>query len=291
MKRSIETYKGEYFFRDTLLLYINRSTEDFHVALHDHDFLEIAYVAEGSGFHYLQNEVHKVHKGQLFFIPIGISHVFRPPSSDTAKHPLIVYNCVISPLLLSKIADFSTDLKVAEYIQHLKSGDVAYFSYTDAGDRAEKLFLSMHREYTLSQSGSSDYLYALLLQLLIVIYRFKQDSKELPEPKPTPFAHLLSYMDQNSHTELSLAHLSQISRWSERHLQRLFKQHTGQTFNACLQSLRIQKSCELLRSSQQKISSISETVGYKDLDSFNSVFKRITGMTPSQYRKELSVLL
>jgi AraC family L-rhamnose operon transcriptional activator RhaR len=285
MKVPRETFKGEYFFRDNLLLYVNRATEDFNMSLHDHDFLEITYVAEGSGFHYIQNEVHKVRKGQLFYIPIGISHVFRPSSSDSAKQPLIVYNCVINLLLLSKIADFSSDLQVAEYIHHLKSGKEAYFSCIDSGDRVEKLILAMHQEYSLAQSGSSDMLYALLLQLLIAIYRLRQASPELPAPKPTSFAHLLNYMEQHSHTELSLALLAQVSRWSERHLQRLFKQHTEQTFNAYLQSLRIQKSCELLRGSQLKISSIAETVGYKDLDSFNSVFKRIAGMTPSQYRK------
>lgn len=288
MKHPIKTtYKGEAYFRDNLLLYVNRATEDFTMALHDHDFLEITYVAEGSGFHYIANEVHKVRKGQLFFIPIGISHVFRPSSTNSTKHPLIVYNCVINLLLLSKLADFSTDLKIVEYIQHLKSGEEAYFTCTDVGDRVEKLFLSMHQEYSLVQSGSPDILYALLLQLLIMIYRLRQDTTELPAPKPTSFAHLLTYMEQHSYTELSLAQLSQISRWSERHLQRLFKQHTEQTFHAYLQSLRIQKSCELIRGSQLKISTIAETVGYKDLNSFNSVFRRITGMTPSQYRKDL----
>ncbi|MGP3784971.1 helix-turn-helix domain-containing protein [Paenibacillus sp. 1A_MP2] len=45
------------------------------------------------------------------------------------------------------------------------------------------------------------------------------------------------------------------------------------------------KSCELLKNSQHKVSLIAELVGYRDVDSFYAVFKRITGETPQGYRR------
>ncbi len=290
MNRPIETFKSEAFFYNDLQLFVNRASEDFNIPMHDHDFLEFTYVAEGSGFHHIGEDVHPARKGQLFHIPIGTSHVFRPLSTDLSKHPLIVYNCVISPLLLMKLGGFSSDSKIKTFIESFYTGSQKYFVLMDMGNAVEKLFMQLHREYSLPRDGSHDYLYTLLLQLLITTYRMKEEenpqySSPAPKSNLNQFDHLLTYVEQNLSAELSLNHLAQISRWSERHLQRLFKRHTEQSFNRYLQSLRIQRSCELLRSSTYKISAISEMIGYRDIASFISVFKRNVGTTPSVYRK------
>jgi len=287
MNRPTETYKGEIFFHDNLHLYVNRATEDFAVPMHDHDFIEFAYIGEGSGFHHIGDKVHEVRKGQLLYIPIGTSHVFRPVSTDKSKHQLIVYNCVFSLQLLMKLREFTSDATIKQYFTSLHEGSEAYFFLTEQDDSIEKLIILLHREYALPRTGSTDNLHALLLQLLITVYRLKQQAQQ-PNPHVTrklyQFEQLLNYVEQNLSNELTLEHLAQISRWSERHLQRLFKQHTEQSFNRYIQYRRIQKSCELLRSTSLKISTISEKVGYKDLGSFIAVFKRNIGTTPSGYR-------
>ncbi|WP_256758935.1 AraC family transcriptional regulator [Cohnella sp. WQ 127256] len=285
MKRSNETLKGEGLFHDDLLLYINRVTENFTAPVHDHDFIEFAYIAEGNGFHHINNDVHEVRKGQIFFIPIGIPHVFRPVSTDSNKHSLIVYNCIFPPQLLLKLSGFTSDHKIKLLISAIHEGNMTYFYLTDPSDTIEKLFLTLHREYALPREGSTEFLNTLLLQLLILIHRLKQQPESNSTRQLTQFDHLLTYMEQNLSQELSLKHLSAISRWSERHLQRLFARYTEQSFVSFLQSLRVQKSCELLRNTPFKISAIAEMVGYKDISSFLAVFKRVAGMTPSEFRK------
>lgn len=288
MKRPVANFKGEVFFQDHLQLFVNRASEDFASNLHDHDFFEFAYIAEGGGFHHIGDEVHKVTKGQLCYIPIGVSHVFRPVSADLAKHPLIVYNCVFPPRLLAQLCAFVRDDAIRDFIEGLLDGSRSYFSISDREDSIEKLFLSLRREFALPRDGFADYLYSLLLQLLIVVHRIKQGLEAEPKSKLNRFDQLLSYMDQHFAEELTLVHLAQISGWSERHLQRLFIRHTEQPFIRYLQTLRIQKSRELLRSTQLKISVIAEMTGYKDIGSFLSVFKRTVGLTPTQYRKSVN---
>ncbi|WP_051251516.1 AraC family transcriptional regulator [Paenibacillus harenae] len=285
MNRPAETYRGEQFFRHNLPLFVNRNAENFLNPYHNHDFFECTYIAEGTGFHHIGDTVHRVHKGHVLFIPIGQSHVFRPASSDLARHPLSVYNCVFSPLLLHKLSAFASDFGLSQFLQEMESGRLAAFACTDTGDQFEKLFLSLHREYQLPQAGSPDYLQALLLQLLILLQRSTDQPSLPPAPKQSAFIELLGIMEQRCGQELTLAQLAEEGRWSERHLQRLFRQHTGQSFLRCLQNLRIRKSQELLRGSELKISAIAETVGYKDIHSFNTLFKRCTGTTPSVYRR------
>ncbi|MFC4302260.1 AraC family transcriptional regulator [Cohnella boryungensis] len=278
------TLSGELLFRGKLI-YVNRASEDFNSLMHNHDFIEFAYVVEGEGFHHLENQVQQVRKGQLFYIPIGTRHVFRPISADPTKHPLSVCNCVFSPKLIDELYPFVSDPGLASFIQALQQDGERCFRLSDTDDSIERLMMMMHREFSMPGEASSDCLNTLLLQFLIVVYRARIGVLPPAARKLNRFDHLLTYMEQNVSQELSLAHLAQISRWSQRHLQRLFIQHTSQTFHRCLQSLRVRKSCELLRHTTFKIHAISDMAGYRDVASFLAVFKRITGMTPSEYRK------
>ncbi|MFC5530546.1 helix-turn-helix domain-containing protein [Cohnella yongneupensis] len=283
-KLHTETYRGDSFFRDDLLLYVNRVPEGFAAPQHDHDFLEFTYIAEGTGYHYIGNETYAVRRGQLFFLPIGVSHVFRPHSSNTKKQPLIVCNCLVHPSLLERVAGFVSDPDILGYIANLAEGQEQYFTRPDAGETIEQLFQALHREYTLGGEGSHDYLYALFVQLLLSVYRVKQRPPQRAGQTLDAFSAVLDYVDQHLSEELTLSRLSRMSRWSERHLQRLFLRHTEQSFHRYVQFRRMQKSCALLSGTQLTVAAISERVGYRDIGSFLSVFKRTMGMTPGQYR-------
>ncbi|MNI03647.1 HTH-type transcriptional activator RhaR [compost metagenome] len=287
MKQGYYFHKGEHFFRNDQLLYVNRSVEDFHLPLHEHDFIEYAYVSEGKGFHHIENNVYPVCKGQLFILPVGVSHVFRPTSATAGQHPLIVYNCIFSTSLTQQLLPIILDSAVAEHVQALTSSAASYFSIVDSDGTVESLFLALYREYSIPRSGSPTYLLTLLVQLIIATFRLLQERlhAQLPLNKHADFHPILGYLEQHYSEDLTISHMAEISQWSERHFQRLFKQHTAQTFKHYLQNLRIQKSCECLRHSQLKVSTIAEAVGYKDIDAFMNVFKRIVGRTPSEYRR------
>ncbi|GAB6930246.1 AraC family transcriptional regulator [Paenibacillus sp. JCM 10914] len=286
MNRPMETYRGEHFFHDGKLVYINRNMENFEGLYHNHDFLEIAYIAEGEGFHHIEDTVQKVRKGHIFFIPLGVSHVFRPTSAQA--QPLIVNNCIFSSLLLPKLIAFVTDPDTTAFLKRMEEGSLGFESAVDRNDRFEFIFRALYEQNALSLEGSEDYLHALLLQLII---EFSRATLQLPESKRTEtqnytFQDVLEYVEKHYMHELTLSHLAQISRFSERHIQRLFRRFTGQSWHHYLQSVRIRRSRQLLRNSSDKISVVAERVGYKDIHSFNTVFKRNTGLTPGQYRRE-----
>ncbi|MBW7456365.1 helix-turn-helix domain-containing protein [Paenibacillus sepulcri] len=285
MEQVRQTFKAESFFSN-LLLYVNRAVEDFTLPLHSHEFIELAYVAEGKGFHYIEDDVQRIHRGQLHVIPIGTSHVFRPSSTNALQDPLIVYNCIFTKQLVDNLIPLVFDGPIAVYLEGLKEETLPYHAVFDTDDEIGKLFLSLYKEYSLPRSGSTTYLNTLLLQLIVTIYRLHTETSRTAPGSPARFLQILSYLEQNYAEKITLSHLTERFQWSERHLQRLFKQHTGQSFNYFLQSLRIQKSCEQLRSTQQKISRIAEAVGYKDLNSFMVLFRRMVGETPGAYRRQ-----
>ena len=69
---------------------------------------------------------------------------------------------------------------------------------------------------------------------------------------------------------------------------RAFKEETGYTYNDYLNRFRILKSMDLLEDDQQKIYQIADEVGIGDYKYFVSVFEKYTGMTPTNYRKEVN---
>ena len=73
---------------------------------------------------------------------------------------------------------------------------------------------------------------------------------------------------------------------SQSHFSTVFAQETGLTFTQYLTGLRIGKAKELLEATEMKSSQIAQEVGYNDSHYFSYLFKKTTGMTPSDYRRE-----
>lgn len=75
------------------------------------------------------------------------------------------------------------------------------------------------------------------------------------------------------------------SKLPERTLKRRFKAATGTTLIDYVQNIRIEKAKRLLESDRLPVEEISIEVSYEDVSFFRRIFKRLTGLTPSQYRR------
>ncbi|CAH1190635.1 AraC family transcriptional regulator [Paenibacillus sp. JJ-223] len=286
MKPVIEIFKGEYFFRDQLKLFVNRVSENFAGPFHAHDFVEYSYVSGGRGFHHIGNEVIPVHQGMLFVIPVGVPHVFRPATTDVSKHPLTISNCLFNAELIQELAGMIQEPEILSHLNELEQNKAPYVFITDHGRRIEDLMARLHRECSVPGIGSSTMLYTLVSQLVVTTYRFIHRVEPNDPVKPPELDHIIQYLEQHLAEKTRLSDLARLCNCSDKQIQRMFRTQTGQSFGSFLQHLRIQKSCELLKRSQHKVSLIAELVGYRDVDSFYANFKKITGDTPLAYRKK-----
>ena len=285
MNSSVHLLKSELFFNSELQLFVNRCTEDFNLPFHAHDFLEYSYVAEGAGFHHIAQDIVPVQKGMLFVIPVGVPHVFRPSSSNVSEHPLIIYNCLFHTELIHKLSLTIQEEDIRSHLIDLANNEVSYISIGDQNRQIEELLVKLYRETSVAGIGSSSMLFTLVCQLIVTTYRQLHQKRQGEHGPSSDFEYILQYLDQHLGMRIRMSDLSHQSGWSEKQIGRMFLSYTGQTFSSYLQHLRIQKSRELLKSSQHKVSLIAELVGYRDVDTFYTVFKRITGETPLTYRK------
>lgn len=285
MTKPRKLFKSESFFQNNLHLFVNRFSEDFNVPYHSHDFYEYCYVAEGKGFHHIANETIPVNKGMLFAIPIGTPHVFRPSTPNSTGNQLIVYNCLFDEHMLEQLSVYLQDPPILKSLVYLGNSDATYFSIFDRDGLLESLITKLHREMSVPGVGSTTMLYTLLSQIVVTVYRIKHCDADKQTAEISDFDQVLQYVEQHLSEKIILSDLERICRWSNRHLQRKFLQHTGQSFGSFLQIARVKKSCDLLRETHYKVSMIADLVGYRNTDTFNAVFKKVVGQSPTAYRK------
>ncbi|TXK85224.1 response regulator [Paenibacillus sp. N3.4] len=95
-----------------------------------------------------------------------------------------------------------------------------------------------------------------------------------------------SYIDDHLREDITREQIAEYVHFNPAYLSRLFKKETGSSLTDYMLARRIDKSKELLTTSQLKIGDIAEIVGYENVPYFTKMFKKSTGRTPREYRKE-----
>lgn len=98
----------------------------------------------------------------------------------------------------------------------------------------------------------------------------------------------LDFLQRNFADPVTLAELSKKAGFSESYFCHSFKNCTGYTPFAYLNRLRIVKSCELLAQTDKKITEIASLCGFNNISYFNRTFYKMTGTSPSAYRRNLN---
>ncbi|CAM4510828.1 response regulator transcription factor [Paenibacillus macerans] len=95
---------------------------------------------------------------------------------------------------------------------------------------------------------------------------------------------MLDFIDRHHHENLRLEMLAGLFNYSRSYLGQLFKNYTGEYFNAYLDRVRVEKAKELLAQGM-KVYEVAEKVGYSNVNYFHNKFKKIAGRSPSSYQK------
>lgn len=284
VKQPTKVYLAESYFEPGIPIFVNRANESFDLIEHSHEFIEITYVSEGAGVHYIAGESVSVQQGTLFFIPVGRSHVFRPktPKKD---HPLVVYNCLFP-------TEYLTDMQItfpyaASILATFTDSQIPWLEMKDPTGDYGALFRELYREYASRPPGYLAILSSLIVRILTGLYRHQLQDGPLHIDKPQwlNIDEAIAYINRNLSSELRLNELAAQACLSERQFSRLFQRQTGMSFIEYVQNIRMESACHMLISEPLRVKDIAIAVGYADLKFFHRLFKRKTGTTPQQYRK------
>lgn len=106
------------------------------------------------------------------------------------------------------------------------------------------------------------------------------------ERMKTPIDSIIDYIQKNyNRHDISLKTLSGQFSITTPYLGQMLKTKTGELFSDYLNGIRIGKAMEMLSGTNLKASEISDKVGYSDPNYFYRIFKKSTGVYPSEYRE------
>ncbi|MBW4083917.1 response regulator [Paenibacillus sp. S150] len=121
-------------------------------------------------------------------------------------------------------------------------------------------------------------------QLKELLQRLSKGNTQTPDGRLVE--EIRQYLARNYARDMTLQHIAERFFISRENVSRKFKQITGENLSDYLTDLRVDKAKTLLRNTNLRLSQVSELVGYEDEKYFSRVFKKSTGQTPREYRKQ-----
>lgn len=159
-------------------------------------------------------------------------------------------------------------------------------SYQDLRD----ILFQLTAEYTSRAHQTNCYLDSLMLKLLDCLvenYQINQKSIETYETEnDARMREIMQYVLANLDQEISLNELADRMFVSTSTLSRIFKKNTGVYFADYVMKLRVKTALGLLKYSEQNMTQIAMTSGFSNSASFNRAFRKVMGVTPTEYREK-----
>ncbi|KDR96328.1 Two-component response regulator, YesN/AraC family, consists of REC and AraC-type DNA-binding domains [Peptoclostridium litorale DSM 5388] len=162
-------------------------------------------------------------------------------------------------------------------------GDI-FKNYGQLFSQSEKIMHYEHYHYEIINSKKLESIAELALKFMedvlgeIKISRYK-NSKWI-------ISKALYFIENNYEQKISLEDVACELSLSKHYLCNVFKREIGENMSLYINKLRIEKAKQLLLKTDFKIKEIFEDVGFTNQQYFSKVFKKITGMTISQYREK-----
>lgn len=243
---------------------------------HWHQRMELLLVERGSYRITIMGGDHIGAPGDVFVIRSGQIHHLRTGDPDPA-----MYICTFNPALL--------------YLSQTDLASIRNYIPKDALENAgiAKEVYGLFSELLEEEKGGKKYadlMNQARIQLLYgLLARHFGEASRLPRTltKLEDFQTVLSYISENYHEPISLETIAKQLSYNASYVSSMFVTYTGVNYKMYLDSIRISEASKLLLSTRHSISHISTLCGFENIRTFNNVFRRITGMTPSQFRKQL----
>ena len=267
-----------------------------HCGLHDHDFIEFAYVASGTACHIIGGEKDNIKKGDFFIMNAHVPHEYIV----RGNMPVVMINCIFHPSAIdSTFAECKDFVDAAyHYLFHsfyTKDNPQKYIKLTGGHSRKIGVILEdMLKECEAKENGYEQVLRSDLTKLLILAIRLhKENSRQTRSalvPRKLVVDSAVRYIQSEYAAPITCELLAERSYVSTSYFNKIFKEETGNSALKMLQEIRLDKACELLIHTNLPASQIGLNVGYSDTKHFYNLFKRQIGMTPGEYRKRRASL-
>jgi AraC family transcriptional activator of pobA len=253
-----------------------------------HDYVEIVYLKSGALIWQVQENEVRESRGDLFVMLHSKYHRVSERSSHQAR----VESLFFHPSLLRSASPF---VEESEYLRPFarleRSFNHVIPAATDLPGEIRRLIEKIRQELPGSSGRARLTIktYVKMIMVHLLNYFSTQSNRPLPsnrrEFELERFRPVFEFLEHNYSESISPTDAARTINMSPSHFRRAFRQLTGQAFVPFLNHFRIEKAQELLSKTEIPISDVGLDVGFCDQSYFGLVFRRLTKITPRQYRQ------
>jgi len=250
---------------------ICRPNHSWGPGIRDH-FL-IHYIFEGEGIFQINNKTYQLQAGDGFLIPPDTITYYQAKRDNPWHYAWIGFN----------------GLKAESYLQQANlTLNNPIFSVTETSFIKE-CFTKMISTQELIKSREirlTGLLYIFLSHLIEIRENNSSDNNDIDRTE-LYIKEIINFIAKNYYRKISITEIADHIGLDRSYMWSIFNEILHTSPQQFLINFRIDKACELMKKKNLSIADISRSVGYQDPLTFSKTFKKIKGIPPSKYRKDL----
>ena len=276
---------------DSHIHYYIEDLPHFIVPWHYHPAIEIMYITRGIGTRFVGDCIEQYEEGDVCMIGPNLPHEWRNDDAYFDKESGLRATCIC--------LFFKREIFDPNFIRLPEMNNIR--DLIERSRRGLKFTGNSKLEITRFIRSSGNAVGVRKVTNLLTLLELMATSTEYELLASVGFTNSVNSEDferfnkvykflvKNFATSIRLEEVSTLVGLTPTAFCRYFKERTKKTFVEYLNEMRIGYSKKLLLENKMKISTISGEVGFPNLSNFISQFKKVTGMSPSQFQKQFGV--
>lgn len=263
---------------------------DYAFAGERHDFWELVYVDKGEIVVTAGETEKPLRRGQMLFHPPGEFHSLRAAGQTAPNLVIVGFYCDGAEMAFfeGRVLEVGGSEQAA-LAAIVEQAEAAFSTPLD-----DPLLQCLERR--AAPPFGAEQLIALALEgmLLGLVRREGAAGRPTTQLRSRDRAELFertqSYLEANLHRQLTLAEICRDNLVGRSYLQKVFREKTGGGVMEYFGRRKIRRARELIREGRHNFTEIANLLGYTSIHYFSRHFKKVTGMTPSEYAGSVKLL-
>lgn len=262
--------------------------DKFTFPWHVHNEFEIIYVKESCGERFVADNMETFHPYDLTLVGHSVPHYMKSaPEYEKGNKALRVKGVIIQfeeDFMAHAINNYADLSHIKKLLDESERG--IHFSYPENSEIIRCI------EQMPDSKGTMRIIN--LLHLLDLMANFPNKRylgsvhfcQSVSLTMDSRMEKILNFLIAHYKEDIDLNEISSIVAMNASSFCRYFKEKSGKTFTEYILDLRIGQACKLLIENKMDVVQISLECGFNTITHFNRIFKRNTGFTPTEYRKQ-----
>ncbi len=256
--------------------------------LHRHNFYELIYVPTGQYVVEIEGKKTYIRSNEVCLLDSNCRHTDISTECTGTIFYLQIDQHIIDDYFINSLLPGDWRNFMIQCLHEKSSANyLSKHLSADDADQVDALYASIYNEINAAMLGHQRVVQAYFLRIIQILDRDRKNQLSTASVADRTFVSF-KILSEFIHLHLATVDIPMLVKefhYQEDYFNRLIKKHTGHTFSAYVQNLRIERSKELLLTTDLSVREIALQLNYSCESYFYRQFKDAVGITPRQFRK------